>query len=105
MGDFKRQCVVVFAAFSALAVFLWATPAAAQEASSKPVVIPPLAHDVSPPLRDIVAATPPEAHAAQRIIPLRATRPLPGAGAPQGEDPVLQRQSLPLVGTTSGLNF
>lgn len=110
MDNLKRKCVVVFAAFfSALAVFLWAcawaTPAAAQEASSKPVVIPPLAHDVSPPLRDIVAAAPPAAPAAQRIIPLRATRPLPGAAAPQGEDPVLQRESLPLVGTTSGLNF
>ena len=109
MGNLKRQCVVVFAALSALAVFLWAcawaSPASAQEVSSKPVVIPPLAHDVSPPLRDIVAAAPPEAPAAQRIIPLRATRPVPVVGAPQAEDPVLQRESLPLVGTTSGLNF
>ena len=109
MGNLKRQRVVVFAALSALAVFLlacvWATPTSAQEASSKPVVIPPLAHDVSPPLRDIVAAAPREAPAGQRIIQLRATRPLPGAGAPQGEDPVLQHESLPLVGTTNGLNF
>src|SRR6516225_1819029 len=109
MDDPRCQRVVVLAALSAFTVFLlacgWATPASAQEVSSKPVVIPPLAHDVSPPLRDIVASAPPEAPAAQRIIPLRATRPLPGAGAPQGEDPVLQRESLPLVGTTSGLNF
>lgn len=109
MGNLKRKCVVVFAAWSALAVFLWAwgwaTPVAAQEASSQPVVIAPLAHDVSPALRDIVAAAPPAAPAAQRIIPLRATRPLPGAAAPLGEDPVLQHESLPLVGTTSGLNF
>ena len=109
MGNVKRQRVVVFAALSALAVFLWAcawdTPALAQEASSGPVVISPLAHDVSPPLRDIVLSAPIEAPTAQRIIPLRATRPLPGAGAPQAEDPVLQHQSLPFVGTTNGLNF
>jgi Fibronectin type III domain len=109
MGNLKRQRVVVFAAWSALAVFLlawaWATPTSAQEVSSKPVVIPPLAHDVSLPLRDIVASAPVEAPAAQRIIPLRRTPPLPGGGAAPGEDPILQRQSLPLVGTTNGLNF
>lgn len=107
MGNLKCKCVVVLAALSALTVFLLAgaTPASAQGMSSKPVVISPLAHDASPPLRDIVARAAREAPAAQRIIPLRPTRPLPEAGAPQAEDPVLQRESLPLVGTTNGLNF
>ena len=109
MDNPRCRRFVLVAVLSALAVFLlacaWATPASAQAQSSKPVVIPPLAHDVSPPLRDIVLSAPVEAPAAQRIIPLRATRPLPGAGAPQAEDPVLQRQSLPFVGTTNGLNF
>lgn len=107
MGNLRCKCVVVLAALSALTVFLLpgATPASAQGMSSKPVVISPLAHDASPPLRDIVARAAREAPAAQRIIPLRPTRPLPEAGAPQAEDPVLQRESLPLVGTTNGLNF
>jgi hypothetical protein len=39
------------------------------------------------------------------IIPLRPTRTIPGAGAPVGEDPVLQKLPLPLVNTINGLNF
>ncbi len=82
-----------------------AVPAAAQEASSKPIVIPPVAYDTSPPLSDMVASALAEAPTGQRIIPLRPTSPLPGAGAPQVEDQALQTLNLPLVGTTNGSDF
>jgi hypothetical protein len=81
-----------------------AVPAAAQEASSKPIVIPPVAYDTSPPLTDMVAAAPAEAPAGQRIIPLLFP-PRPPAAPFTGEDPALQTLNLPLVGTTNGLNF
>ena len=80
-------------------------PVAAQEGSPKPIVISPTYHDVSPPLRDMVAAAPAEAPSGQHIIPLRPMPPLPGSGAAPEEDPVLQTLTLPLVGTINGLNF
>ena len=95
------------ATLSVLPVFFLASVAAipAQEGSPKPIVIHPTYHDVSPPLRDMVAAAPFEAPTGQHIIPLRATPPLRGAGAPPAEDRVLQTLTLPLVGTINGLNF
>ncbi len=80
-----------------------AAPASAQESPSKPVVVPPLAHDISSPLRDIVAAAPAEVPAGQRIIPLRRP-PQPVPPTVTG-DAALQGFALPLVGTTPGLNF
>jgi hypothetical protein len=92
---------------SVLPAFFLASVAAApaQEGSSKPIVIQPSYHDVSPPLRDMVAAAPFEMPTGQHIIPLRPTPPLPGAGAAPAEDRVLQTLTLPLVGTINGLNF
>ena len=93
---------------SVLPVFFLASVAAAagaEEGSSKPIVIQPSYHDVSPPLRDMVAAAPFETPTGQHIIPLRPTPPLPGAGAAPAEDRVLQTLTLPLVGTINGLNF
>jgi hypothetical protein len=87
------------------AALVAAVPAPAQEGSSKPIVIAPSHYDVSPPLRDMVAEAPFELPTGQRIIPLRPTRPLPGAAAPAREDQALQTLTLPLVGTTNFLNF
>jgi len=80
-------------------------PAPAQEGSPKPIVISPTYHDVSPPLRDLVASTPFEAPSGEHIIPLRPGPPLPGSGGPLVEDQALQTLTLPLVGTQNGLNF
>jgi len=93
---------------SVLPAFFLASAAAApatQAGSSKPIVISPSHHDVSPPLKDMVASAPVEVPTGQHIIPLRPGRPLPGSGAPPGEDSVLQTLTLPLVGTTNLLNF
>src|SRR5262250_503974 len=79
-------------------------PASAQETGSKPVVIPPLAHDVSPSLRDIVASTTAEGRVRHPIFPLRRTPPLPGASQFK-EDQALQTSALPLVSTNAGLSF
>ena len=88
------------------ALLLALAPAApAQNAGSKPIVIRPSVHDVSPPLRDMVASAPIAIPSGQNIIPLGQTPPLPGANAPLGQDPVLQTLDLPLVGTIPGLNF
>jgi hypothetical protein len=102
-NKFARVTLSVLPAF--FLALVPAAPALAQEVSSKPVVIAPTHYDTSPPLRDMVAAAPLELPTGQHIIPLRPTRPLPGAGTPPKEDAVLQTLTLPLVGTTNLLNF
>jgi hypothetical protein len=91
------------------ALFLALAPAAlAENAGPKPIVIRPSAHDVSPPLRDMVASAPPRPLLGGPPIiiePPRLTPPLPGSGAPLGPDSVLQTATLPLVNTVPGLNF
>ena len=82
-----------------------AVPALAQGGSSKPIVIHAANHDISPPLSEMAAHAPALPSGGQHIVPLRPTPPLPGAGALPVEDPVLQRQSLPLVATINELNF
>jgi Bacterial Ig-like domain (group 3) len=83
-----------------------AVPAPAQQASSKPTVIPPVSYDISPPLVDLVASAPPKTSTSQRIIPLRQpAQPTPAPPASVTQDQALQQLSLPLVSTTSGLNF
>ena len=77
----------------------------AQKASSKPFVIHPSHHDISRPLREMAGTVPVSLPGTGHIIPLRLTRPLPQGRAPAGEDQVLQRETLPLVGTIAGLNF
>lgn len=79
--------------------------ATAQTAGSKPIVIRPLAHDVSQPLSETVATAPIVIPSGQRNIPLRSTRAIPGANVPVRQDSVLQTLQLPLIGTTPGLNF
>ncbi len=103
MNKFARITVGVLAAL--LPALATALPGLAQEVGSKPVVIPASHHDISAPVSEMVAFAPVEVPSGQRIIPLRPTPSLPGAGAPLGEDPVLQTHTLPLVGTTNGLNF
>src|SRR5467141_4939181 len=81
-------------------------PAPAQQASSNPTVIPPVSYDISPPLVDLVASSPPKAPTSQRNIPLRQpARPTPVPPASVAQDQALQQLSLPLVNTTSGLDF
>ncbi len=92
--------------FAVLLLALTTAPAGlAQEVSPKPMVIPPVSHDVSPPLRDMVFFAPAAAPTGQRIVPLRPTPPLPGASNQLLEDSVLQSQSLPLIGVSNALNF
>ncbi|PYU88411.1 MAG: hypothetical protein DMG26_08460 [Acidobacteria bacterium] len=85
---------------------LAAFPAAAQDQASGPTVIHETKHDVSPPLRDIVASLPAtQPEASPRVIPLRLTSTgseAPSSGSP---DEVLQDSAGPLVGTTNLLNF
>ena len=77
----------------------------AQKVSSKPFVIHPSHHDISRPLRELAATASMSLPKTGQSYPLRPTRPLPQGHAPLGEDQVLQREALPLVGTISGLNF
>src|SRR5438552_19081164 len=94
---------VLFLFFGAVAS---PVPAPAQQASSKPTVIPPVSYDISPPLVGLVASAPPEAPAGQRNIPLRRpARPAPAPPTSVTQDQALQHLSLPLVSATPGLDF
>jgi hypothetical protein len=87
-------------------VLALAVPALAQASHSKPIVIQATHHDLSRPLSEMVAASPRPILRGQEIE-IEAPRPgppLPGALA-GGPDPVLQKDTLPLVGATTGLNF
>src|ERR1700738_3753508 len=87
-------------------VLALAVPAAAQQTSSNPTVIPPVSYDISPPLVDLVASAPPKAPSSQRSIPLRQpTRPTPAPPVSITQDQALQQLSLPLVSTSPGLDF
>jgi len=56
-------------------------------------------------LRELAATAPVLLPGTGQSIPLRPTRSLPKGPGPAGEDPVLQREARPLVGTINGLNF
>src|SRR3989475_3679448 len=80
--------------------------AAAQDQASGPTVIHETKHDVSPPLRDIVASLPASQPAASpTVIPLRLTSTGSEATSSGSPDAVLQDSAGPLVGTTNLLNF
>src|SRR5205807_1299552 len=92
--------------FLFFAALVSAVPAPAQQGSSKPTVIPPVSYDISPPLVDLVASSPPMAPTSQRNIPLRQpARPTAAPLASVTPDQALQQLSLPLVNTTAGLDF
>src|SRR5438876_165972 len=81
-------------------------PAAAQDQASGPTVIHETKHDVSPPLRDIVASLPASQPAASpSVIPLRLTSTGSEATSSGSPDAVLQDSAGPAVGTTNLLNF
>ena len=72
------KCKLVSVLFLFFVALASAVPAPAQQASSKPTVIPPVSYDVSPPLVDLIASAPPKAPTGQRNIPLRQpARPTP----------------------------
>ncbi len=75
------------------------------QASPQPKVIKPAAHDISPPLREMALGTLGQVPASQQVIPLRALPALAGSGGPLVKDKDLQTITLPLVGTSNGLNF
>lgn len=77
----------------------------AQQSTPKPFVIHASHYDVSLPLRELAATAPAPVPGYRHILPVRPTRPLPKGSAPAGEDRVLQREALPLVGTISGINI
>ena len=93
--------------FSVLpAILLALAPAPGEEATSKPIVIPPVGYDVSAPLADIFASAPAEAPAGRRVIPLRhPPQPTPSPLSTPAEDLALQQTSLPLVSAKLALNF
>ena len=70
-----------------------------QEQSSKPEIQQAIHHDVSPPLRDIPSAP----RSTEKKVERRLL--LPTAASQNQQDPVVQGNVAPLVGTTSGLNF
>jgi hypothetical protein len=86
-----------------LPVLLVAMPLLGQ--NGKPIVIPAYHHDLSAPLSQLAGSAPTSASTGHVIIPLRLTRPVPGASTGVGEDSALQTLSLPLVSTINGLNF
>jgi len=96
------------AANSAVVVFLLAlvpVQVLAQKSNSKPLVIPASHHDISQPLREMALTAPMVLPKTGLTIPVRPTGPLPKGPGSVGEDQVLQREVLPLVGTINGLNF
>src|SRR5437588_8069257 len=100
------KCKLVSVLFLFFVALASAVPAPAQQASSKPTVIPPVSYDVSPPLVDLIASAPPKAPTGQRNIPLRQpARPTPAPPTSVTQDQALQQLSLPLVSTTPGLDF
>jgi len=74
---------------------------AQEEVQFYPEVFHEIKHDVSPPLRDM----PPGARSQGPPRTIRLLRPHPPQPATTQPDPALQTSVLPLVGTTSGLNF
>ena len=91
-------------------VLLAASTAAAQEPASGPIVIHATQHDVSPPLRDIVATVPSIAvEGPSRVIPLRHPHPIESQTALSEQlsvaDAVLQNTAASPAGTISLLNF
>ncbi len=98
--NMKRAAV--WAAISAvLCLPLLQDLALAQEGRVNPAILSEVKHDVSPPLRDIVAV--PLEEWPQRTIPVLPTEPSPIT--PSQADPVVQTSPGPLVGTIDGLNF
>jgi hypothetical protein len=72
-------------------------------AQSGPTVRRDVHHDVSPPLRDLIAHAPKPSLAKHEAEPLRRI-PLPPGLVPLEEDPVLQRTTIPAT-PTAGLSF
>ena len=70
-----------------------------QEQSSKPEIQQAIHHDVSPPLRDIPSAV----RSTEKKVEKRHL--LPTVASQNQQDPVVQGNVAPLVGTTPGLNF
>ena len=70
-----------------------------QEQSSKPEIQQSIHHDVSPPLRDIPSAP----RSTEKKIEKRHLLPI--VASQNQQDPALQGNVAPLVGTTPGLNF
>ncbi|HEX8880171.1 MAG TPA: Ig-like domain repeat protein [Candidatus Acidoferrum sp.] len=100
------KCKLVSVLFLFFVALASAVPAPAQQASSKPTVIPPVSYDISPPLVDLVASAPPKAPNGQRSIPLRQpARPVPAPPTSVTQDQALQQLSLPLVSATPELDF
>lgn len=100
-GSLARLTLSIFTA-----VLLVSAPVAVgQKIASTPRVIRPKTHDVSPPLRDIVASAPNLSITGEHQIKNRRLSQIPGGNAQSGEDKALQAQVLPLVNTSPGLNF
>lgn len=75
------------------------------QSKSKPVVVRPSAHDVSPPLRDMVANSRNLIVTGEHEIENLRPPLIPGAGVQSGEDKALQKEVLALVNTVPGLDF
>ena len=94
-----------FTVLFSIALFLFAVAAVPLQAQShQPIVINNVHHDVSPPLSQLAGSgpVPPQPQEAREVRP---TLPLSGSDKPSGMDQALQQLQLPMVSTTSGLNF
>ena len=78
-------------------------PAQAQEFSKHSQVIREMAHDVSLPLSEMAKMVPVQQHAPREVENHRPIVQIKQVG--NGEDPVVQRITLPTVSTTALLNF
>jgi hypothetical protein len=85
------------------ALLLAGIPLSAQIVQRNPIVIHEIKHDVSLPLRDLARNTPPTEPSGQHtLFPVRATH---FTGTTSAKDPAVQTEVLPLVRTTTILNF
>jgi hypothetical protein len=82
-------------------VLLWMIPASAQNVQRGAIVIHEYHHDVSPPVRDLVASNLFIGNRQALLSPIRIL----GAAGNTRPDPVAQTEILPDVGTTNLLNF
>ena len=88
------------------AILLTVAPVAlGQKSASTPRVIRAKAHDLSAPLKDMVASPLNLGVGGEREIENRRPPQIPGADVQSGRDDVLQKHHLPQVNTSPGLNL
>lgn len=97
----RARAAIMCSVFLLSCLLLCAVAAPAQAVQTGPIVIHPVRHDVSLPLRDLAKTPPPLPPHIQTLVPKRPRPAIIGTG----EDTAVQRITLPTVSTTNLLSF